>query len=214
MSSMMDGGWRNPDYGFNPQGATSGLSQFLSGIFGHSDEPYDKAQEQYRQWGDKSQGVQQPFLNAGTGALNNYQQWLQTQKDPSKFINDQMSNYQESPYAHFLQQQSMRAGQNAASASGLSGSTPLYQQLSQDAHNISSQDQNQWLKNVLGINTQYGQGQNNLVQTGQNSANSLSRLYNTMGDRMGDAAYGQEQGKHQDLWNTIGGGLSILGSFL
>ena len=80
--------------------------------------------------------------------MHDYQDWLQTQKDPSKFINDQMANYQESPYAHYLQQQSMRAGQNAASASGLSGSTPLMQQMQQNSGQIASGDMNQWLQNV------------------------------------------------------------------
>jgi hypothetical protein len=192
----------------------SGLGGLLGGLFGNSDKPYDKAMEQYQQWANKSQGTQQPFLDAGTGAIGNYQDWLEKQKDPTKFINDTMGQYSESPYAQYLQKQSLRAGQNAASAGGLSGSTPLMQQLQQNAGNISSQDQNQWLQNVLGINTQYGQGQNNLMQGGQNAANSLTNMYNQMGQQMGEAAYGKEAGKKNDFWNTIGGGLGIIGSFL
>ena len=94
------------------------------------------------------------------------------------------------------------------------GSTPLMQQLQQNAGNIASQDQNQWLQNVLGINTQYGQGQQNLMTGGQNAANSLTNMYNQMGQNMGQAAYGKEAGKKQDFWNTIGGGLGMIGSFL
>ena len=124
-----------------------------------------------------------------------------------------MGQYQESPYAQYLQKQSMRAGTNAASASGLTGSTPFAQQLQQNAGNIANQDQNQWLQNVLGINTQYGQGQNNLINSGQNSANTLSSLYNQMGQNMGEAAYGKQAGKQQDFWNTIAGGLGLFGSF-
>ncbi len=192
----------------------SGLGGFLGGIFGDSGKPYDKAMEQYQQWANKAQGTQQPYLDAGTGAIGDYQKWLQGQQDPSKFINDQMGKYQESPYARYMQQQSMNAGQNAASASGLMGSTPLMQQLQQNAGNIASQDQNQWLQNVLGINTQYGQGQQNLMTGGQNAANSLTNMYNQMGQNMGQAAYGKEAGKKQDFWNTIGGGLGMIGSFL
>lgn len=192
----------------------SGLGGFLGGLFGDSGKPYDAAMEQYQQWANKAQGTQQPYLDAGTGAISDYQKWLQGQQDPTKFINDTMSQYQESPYAKYLQQQSMNAGQNAASASGLMGSTPLMQQLQQNAGNIASQDQNQWLQNVLGINTQYGQGQNNLMQGGQNAANSLTNMYNNMGQQMGQAAYGKEAGKKQDFWNTIGGGLGMIGAFL
>lgn len=192
----------------------SGIGGLVGGMFGDSGKPYDAAMRQYKDWDAKAQGTQQPFLDAGTGAIPQYQQWLKGQQDPSKFINEQMSNYQESPYAQYLQQQSMRAGQNAASASGLMGSTPMMLEMQQNAGNIANQDQNQWLQNVLGINTQYGQGQQNLMQGGQNAANSLSNINMQMGDRMGQAAYGQQAGKKQDWWNTIGGGLSMIGSFL
>ena len=125
-----------------------------------------------------------------------------------------MGQYAESPYAQYLQKQSLRAGQNAASASGLSGSTPLMQQLQQNAGNIASKDQNDWLQNVLGINTQYGQGQNNLMTGGQNAANALTNMNAQMGQQMGQAAYGQQAGKQQDRFNILGGIGNLIGSFL
>ncbi len=188
----------------------SGLGGFLGGIFGNSGKPYDQATKQYQDWANKTQGVQQPYLDAGTGAIGNYQDWLNKQNDPSKFINDLMGGYTESPYAQNLQKQAMLSGQNAASASGLMGSTPMMQEMQNNAGMIASQDQNQWLQNVLGINTQYGQGQNNLINSGQNSANKLTDMYGDMGGKMGEAAYGKEAGKQKDFWNTIGGGLGML----
>lgn len=192
----------------------SGLGGVLGGLFGDSGKPYDKAMEQYQEWANKSQGTQQPFLDAGTGAIGDYQKWLQGQQDPSAFMNNLMGQYQQSPYNSYLQQQSQAAGQNAASASGLMGSTPFMQQQQQNAGNIAQQGMDSWLQNVLGINTQYGQGQQNLMQGGQNAANSLTNMYNQMGQQMGEAAYGKEAGKKNDFWNTIGGGLSLIGSFL
>ena len=192
----------------------SGLGGFFGGLFGDSGKPYNKAMEEYQKYMQQAQQTQQPYLNAGQGAIGDYQKWLEGQKDPSKFINDQMGNYQESPWAKNMQQQSMNAGQNAASASGLMGSTPLMGALQQNAGTIASEDQNKWLQNVLGINTQYGQGQQNLMNGGQNAANSLTNMYNQMGNNMGQAAYGQQAGKQQDFWNMIGGGLGMLGSFL
>jgi hypothetical protein len=192
----------------------SGLGGFLGGMFGDSGKPYDKAMEQYQKYMQMGQGVQQPYLDAGKQGLGNYQEWLDKQKDPSGFINGLMGNYQESPYAHMMQQQAMNAGNNSASAGGMIGSSALMQQQMQNAGQIASGDMNQWLQNVLGINTQYGEGQKDLKNGGQQSANALTDMYNNMGKQMGDAAYGKEAGKKNDFWNTIGGigtmGLSFL----
>lgn len=190
------------------------VGDLIGGAFGHSGSPYDKAMEQYRDWTEKGRQVQQPYVDAGTGAIGDYQAWLNKQKDPTKFINDTMSQYKESPYAQYLQKQAMYAGQNAGSASGMTGSTPLIQQMQTNAGNIASGDMNEWLSKVLGINTQYGQGQSDLMHTGQNSANSLTNLYDQTGQRMGDASYGSEAGKNQDWRSIISGGLGLASMFL
>lgn len=199
--------------GFNPQ-MMGGLGQFLGGMFGDSGAPYDAAMDQYQQWANKAQGVQNPYLNAGNQAIGNYQNWLGGMKDPSGFMNNLMGQYQQSPWAKYQQQQAMRAGVNAGSANGMSGSTPMMQQMQQNSQNISSQDMQSWLQNVLGINTQYGQGQQNLMNGGQNAANALTGMYGNMGNQMGQAAYGREAGQQQDMWNTLGGGLQLAGMFL
>lgn len=199
---------------FNSQMFTSGLGGLLGGLFGHSGSPYDAAMNQYQQWGSQAANTQQPYLQAGQGAIGNYQNWLQGQQNPSQFINNLMGQYQQSPYNTYLQQQARNAGINAGSASGLTGSSALMQQMQQNASNIAQQGMDNWLQNVLGINSQYGQGQQNLMQGGQNAANSLMNMYSQMGQQMGDAAYGKEGGKNQDFWNTLGGIGSLIGSFL
>jgi hypothetical protein len=192
----------------------SGLGGILGGLFGNSGAPYDAAMNQYQQYGNRAQGAQNPFLQAGQGAIGNYQNWLQGQQNPSQFLNNLMGQYQESPWAKYQQQQAMRTANNMGSATGLTGSTPLQLQAQQNASNISSQDMNNWLQNVLGINTQYGQGQQNLMGGGQGAANALTSLYSDMGKKMGEAAYGQEAGNQNDMWNLIGGGLQLGSMFV
>lgn len=187
----------------------SGLGGFLGGLFGDSGAPYEDAMKQYQQWSNKAQGAQNPFLQAGQGAIGNFQNWLSGMQDPSQFINKLMGQYQESPWAKYQQQQSVRSGQNAASASGLLGSTPFAQQLQQNASNISSQDMNQWLQNVLGINTQYGAGNQSLINTGAGSANALTGLYNQMGQDMSGLAYGRGAAQNNDFISQLLGGLQL-----
>lgn len=214
MATTFGGGWRNPDYGFDAQGMAGGLAGLAGGLFGNPGKPYDKAMEQYREFMQKGEQVQNPYLQYGKQGLQDFYKWLQTMQNPSEFINNLMSQYQESPFAQYQQQQAQRAAMNAASASGLTGSTPLMQQMQENAQKISSGDMNTWLQNVLGINTQYGAGQSGQADRGQTAANALTQMYNDMAKNMADAAYGKEAGKQSGLSNIIGGIGSIVGSFL
>jgi len=175
----------------------------MFGLFG-SDKPYNDAMEQYQNNMNQAQGVQQPWLQAGQGAIGDYQKWLRGQQNPSGFINNLMKDYQQSPYNQYLQQESQNAGINAASASGLTGSTPFMQQQQQNAGNIAQGGMNDWLKNVLGINTQYGEGQQNLMKGGQTSANALSGLFQNNGLNAAGSTFGAGQARDQDMSNLFG----------
>jgi hypothetical protein len=172
-------------------------------MFGSSN-PYNAAMNQFSQFTNKAENAQNPFLQAGQNAIPGYQNWINSMQDPSAFINNLMGGYNESPWAQYEQQQAMRAGTNAASASGLSGSTPMAQQMQQNASNISSQDMNQWLQNVLGINTQYGSGLNNMMGYGAGAANALTGFYGNMADAMGGAAFGKQASQNNGMANIFG----------
>lgn len=183
----------------------NGFAQFFGGLTGDSGAPYEAGREAYQPYLDKAAGAQQPYMQAGQGALGNYQGWLQGQHDPSGFINHLMSQYQESPWAKYQQQQGIRAVQNAGSNDGTQGSTAQQLQLQQNAQGISSQDMQNWLGNVLGINSNYGAGQQSLIQGGQNAANSLSNIYNTGGENLAGLGIRQRAGEQQDTSNVFGG---------
>lgn len=194
-------------------GLWDSLSSITGGLIGGRDSknPYEKAMKQYEKYGNKAAEYQNPFYNAGTGALNNYQNYLSDMSNPSEFINNLMSGYSESPYSKYLQEQSMRAGTNAASASGLSGSTPMAQFLQENSANIASQDIDKWLQNVLGINKDYGSGLENLIGGGRNSANNLSNLYSGLGSEMGGSARGSQYYKNKQLSDILGGIFGFAG---
>lgn len=207
MASMFGGGGGGGGFGASGfGGGSSPIGKILSGLFGQSDRPYKDAMKEYERYAGKVEGVQNPFLEFGKKGMGGFESWLEGMKDPSGFINNLMGKYSESPWAKLQQNQAMRAAQNQGSASGLTGSTPLTQFAQQNAKDISSQDMNQWLGNVLGINTQYGQGLGHQIGVGQNAANALTGFYGDMGRNMGEAAYGARAGKNQDR-NSIWGGL-------
>jgi hypothetical protein len=178
-----------------------------------SGKPYDDAMAQFQKYFEQARQMQQPFYQAGVNALPQMQDWLSKMKDPSAFINNINSQYQESPFAKFQQQQGIRAANNLGSANGLIDSTPLQMQAQQNAQNISSQDQNNWLQHVLGVNTQYGNGLGNLTNMGSNSANILTQLMSQMGGQMGGAAMGRGVARNNDWYNNIGM-LAQLAAFL
>jgi hypothetical protein len=192
------------DFGYQP----GSLANIIYGLFGNAGSPYSDASGELSKYLPEAKKYQEPFYNAGANAVPQYQDWLKGMSNPSGFINNLMGGYQESPYAKYLQDQSMRAGQNAASASGLIGSTPFLQQSQQNSANIASGDMNQWLQNVLGINTQYGSGLGGLIQGGQGSANSLTSLLSDYMNSQAGLAYGKgaaEQGQMGGLFSGLTG---------
>lgn len=193
----------------------AGQYGLLGGLLGGNDNPYADAMDQYQQYAQQALQQQQPFYNAGVGAIGQYQNWLNSMKDPSGFMNNLMGQYQESPYAAYMKRQANNAGINAASASGLMGSTPFLQQAQENAQNISNKDLSSWLQNVLGINSQYGQGVGNLMAGGQNAANALTNMYGNMGASMGQAQMQRTMFDNQNGPSAMLGGLSnLIGSFL
>jgi hypothetical protein len=187
-----------------------GLGGVLGGLFNNSGRPYQKASDAYGQGFGQAQQSQQPFYNAGVNSIGTYQDWLNKMSNPSGFVNNLMSGYQESPWAKFQTDQALRASNNQASAEGLIGSTPLAQRNADYARNISSQDMGNWMDRVLGVNTQYGQGVNNVMTGGQNAANNISNLQSMLAQLQGGAAFGQAQGEQKDRSGIIGGLLKMF----
>lgn len=188
-----------------------GLGSFLNGIFNDPRKAYAEAQRAYDPWMDRASGAYNPFYEEGQKGMGKYEDWLGSMENPWEFINNAMGKYQESPYAKYLQDYAQKAGTNAASASGLTGSTPFAQQMQQNAANISSQDMQNWLNQVLGINSQYGKGWGDIMNQGFNAAQGMANVF---GQRAGDEAkmaYGKEAAGQSRTGNIVGGLLQMFG---
>jgi len=204
-SGGQGGGGQGGGMGGGMGGFKNPLGMIAGGLFGNSGAPYGAAEKELNDFYNRGRDVQNPFMEYGKNAMPKMNEWLDSQKDPSGFINKLMGQYSESPWAKYQQDQSARRFGNAGSASGLTGSTPLGQFEQQSMHDISSEDQQKWLQNVLGINTQYGAGLQNQVGVGQNAANSLTDLNKEFGKDIAEMQYGKKAGENQDRMSIIGG---------
>jgi hypothetical protein len=190
----------------SPSNIGASIPGFAQYFFGNSGAPYEAANKAYQPFYQDAKRAQNPFFNAGTQAIPQFQDWLGKMKDPSQFINSLMGQYKESPYTTFLQNQATRGAVNSGSASGLTGSTPMMQQMQQNSSNIAAGGMNDWLQQVLGANSSYGAGLGTQMNIGQHSADMMSNLANSAGEYAGGSAYGQKYGENQDknaLWASI-----------
>lgn len=186
-----------------------GLAGILSGIFGDPSAPYEKGEDALEKYMGQAIGAYEPWEKAGQEALGKYQDWLGGMADPAAYVGQMMGKYKQSPYARYLTDQAMRAGVNAASASGMAGSTPYTQQMQQTAEGIASGDIQNWLNNVFGVNKMYGEGLGNVMGKGYGAAGREAGIYEGMGRDIAGAEYGKEAGKQQRWGNILGG---ILGA--
>lgn len=196
---------------FMKGGGASGLGGIFGGLFGK--DPYKNASREYERGANQAAGYQNPFFQAGTGALGDFQNYLKNMKDPSEFLNNLMKNYQESDYTKNLKNASERSGINAASASGLIGSTPFLKQQQKNAGEIESAGMNDWLSNALGINKQYGSGLEDLISGGQNAGNKLSDIFSDLGGFKAGSSYGSDMNKNKQMQDFFSGLMSLFGSF-
>lgn len=196
---------------FMSGGGASGLGGIFGGLFGK--DPYKGASKEYEKYANQASNYQNPFYQAGTGAMGDFQNYLKGMKDPSEFLNNLMKNYKESDYTKNLQNESERSGINAASASGLIGSTPFLKQQQKNAGEIAQGGMNDWLSQALGINSQYGGGLEKLMGMGQQSGNKLSDIFSQLGQDKAGMSYGSDMNKNKQMQDFFSGLMSLFGSF-
>jgi hypothetical protein len=183
----------------------TGINNMMSGLFTLLNNPYSSASDQYKKYATQAGSYQQPFYQAGVSSIAPYQESLSKMADPQEYFNSIMSGYSSSPYAKYEQQNAMNAATNSASASGLTGSTPLMMQEQQTASDISSQDMDKYFADILGINQDYLKGLDSLIKGGQQSANQLTDIAQQMMRLMGASAFGKTASTNKAYSQELGG---------
>lgn len=199
------------------------LGSIIGGGLNIFNNPYDASADTlngilngFGQYKNEVSGNLSPYMQAGNGAIGNYQNALNKMANPVDFMNSIMGQYQQSPWAKFQTQQGINAANNAASASGMLGSGAEQKELADYAQNISSRDMQQYLQNALGINNQYLGGYGHLMDNGLNAnsiySNFINGLMNAQANVGGSLSNMQSyQGQSQNLGlGEILGGIGSL----
>ncbi len=223
-SASAPGWWAQHGNGLmnGASGVLGGIGSIVSGFNSGA-----KQAQQYNQQGmqnqqqqyDQGLGYLNPYQQAGTQALGQYQGYLNQFQDPNQYYNNVMSNYQQSPAAQFQIQQGEQSANRAAAAGGNVGTPAEQKALMQYSQGVSNQDMQQYFNNQMGISNQYGQGLGNLMNQGFGAAGQMNQNRMGLGDAIGNwyqnmgqnAMYGQ-QAQNQGLFGGIGGILGGIGS--
>lgn len=165
-----------------------------------------------------------PFRGAGVTATGEQLAGLQQEADPAAFINQALSQFQQSPAQRATIQSGLTAVQNRLGAQGLGQSGAEQKALEQFAQQQTAGQQQQFLQNVLGLQQQRlaglgqiagrglsaaGIGAQGTLQTGQNIADLLESLGETQLKQQETGALGQG-----GLFGSLGSLAGTIGTFL
>ena len=175
------------------------------------------AEQQYYQ---KGVGFLQPYQTAGATALGSALGQLGQQADPTAFIRQAETGFQQTPAQRFEQQQATQGVQNLLESQGIAGTGAGAQQLAQTIANITGGQQQQYLQNVLGLRQQT---LGDLLSTGQLGAGAAGTaamgafgtgqtLAQLLG-QTGQAQYGEDVAQGSGINQLLGGlgGLALTG---
>jgi hypothetical protein len=157
-----------------------------------------------------------PWSETGQSALEKLMASLSQKEDPSKYYNQIISGYSESPYAKLLQEKGIRSANQAGAASGMLGSGEEQKWLTDYSQKVSSADMDNYFKNIFGINDSYEKGLGGVSSEGLGSAGSQMGAYGKLGDSylQGKEDQGsiEQQGKGS-LLGMVGSSLGYLDPF-
>lgn len=169
-------------------GAANALPQEASG-FGNIIQNLMKV-------GQQGQSLFNPWINQATGpngSMNAYNQALNPMSNPQQFIQKMMQGYQQSPAAQYAQQQGIKGANAAGAASGMLGSGAEQTELQRQGQQITQQDQQNYLNNMMDTYGQYLGGLSNENQQGLGASTNLASILSSLGMKAADIGMGQDQ---------------------
>ena len=169
----------------------------------HPGRAYKKAGQVEAENFNKSQQFRNPAIEHGEEAYKTYNDMYNKLAHPEDLQSDWASHYEKSPYAQNLQQEALGQGMDAASASGLGGSSAAIANIQKGGADIMQKDRQQYMDDMMkkylaamGIGSDiYGKGTsmasnaaNAQQQHGEWNAQNQFNQNNAGGNKFGDIA--------------------------
>lgn len=167
----------------------------------HPGRGYKKAGKEEQRNFNEAQNIRKPVMDRGDEAYKGYNDMYQKLMHPEELQSEWASHYEKSPYATQLQQEAMGQGLDAASASGLNGSSAAIHNIEKGGADIMQKDRQQYMNDMMqkylaamGIGQDLNSQGNNMrsqsatgqQQHGEWQANNKFNEYNAGGNRFGD----------------------------
>jgi len=181
--------------------------------FFHPERAYKKAEEPVNQAYNEAKGYQDPYFQQGQAQYQRLNDATGALLNPVELENRWAQSYEQSPYAQQLLRQNQEAGQEAASAMGLGGSSAALGNIQTGAGNIVSQDREKFMKDLMekylaGI----GLGQN-IYGQGAAAGTNLSNLATGHGTALAGLEYGRQAAPGQLFGRLLGAGAGLAANY-
>jgi hypothetical protein len=182
--------------------------------FFHPEDAYIEAQKPVNEAWDKTQSLEQPFMQHGQDQYSDLNAGRQALMNPTQMQDEWAKHYQTSPQARQMIEQSRGQGLDAASSMGLMGSSGAVSNIQNNAARISTADRHQYMQDLMnkylaGI----GIGQN-LYNIGSNQASNLGNQSMQHGNTLAGLKYGENAAPGQLFGNIMGTVSTLAGDAL
>jgi hypothetical protein len=169
---------------------------------------------QLQQYLQKALGYMSPYQKTGTNAMSDYFNMLRHGEDSQGMVNNIMGGYSESPSATFQRKQGLADISTGAAARGLLGSGSQARSMMNYGQDLTNQDMQQYLNNILGVRNSTMSGLGQLSRMGEQAAGQMGDWNMQTGDDIANimAKIAEAQANsQQDSENDFGSIMSGLG---
>jgi hypothetical protein len=167
-------------------------------------DPAGAAKDYIEQIPGVTQPYYQPFIDTGRGAEDVVRpQYDQMSQDPTAFMNALMAGYKPSEGYQFQQEELGRGMSNTAAAGGFSGTPFDQEQQAKMTQGLLSQDQQQYLQNLLGIQRTGLAGEEAGIGRGYDASKGYADILGKNLQDLGGLA-GLQQNERGGLFSSIG----------